>query len=72
MVIYYLLDIFVNISRTYSRSKLMFIYNMNTQPHLTKVSITFLLHFPYNSIPIEISLRLINANTNHRFTTKYE
>ena len=48
MLIYYLLDIFVNISRTYSRSKLMFIYNMNTQPHLTKVSITYLLHFPYN------------------------
>ena len=34
MLIYYLLDIFVNISRTYSRSKLMFIYNMNTQIQL--------------------------------------
>ena len=65
MLIYYLLDIFVNISRTYSRSKLMFIYNMNTQPHLTKVSITFLLHSQYNKPPIKFSLWLYNANKNN-------
>lgn len=35
-------------------------------------SIKVLLRFLSYLIPIEVLLRLIDANTNHRFTAKYE